>query len=95
MEFMINKITVEYNNIEIIFIQTGRSCGYGYVEFFRPEVAKIAAETMNNYLMNGRLVKGKLKHKNLIEQNFIVLQFFQQLTFHQKSNTIDTFEESK
>lgn len=36
---------------------TGRSRGYGYVEFMYPEVAKIAAETMNNYLMCGRLLK--------------------------------------
>ncbi|XP_066603325.1 MKI67 FHA domain-interacting nucleolar phosphoprotein-like [Prorops nasuta] len=37
--------------------KTGRSRSYGYVEFLRPEVAKIAAETMNNYLMFGRLLK--------------------------------------
>ncbi|XP_076246298.1 MKI67 FHA domain-interacting nucleolar phosphoprotein isoform X2 [Calliopsis andreniformis] len=36
---------------------TGRSRGYGYIEFLHPEVAKIAAETMNNYLMCGRLLK--------------------------------------
>ncbi|XP_017878357.1 MKI67 FHA domain-interacting nucleolar phosphoprotein-like [Ceratina calcarata] len=36
---------------------SGRSCGYGYVEFAVPEVAKIAAETMNNYLMCDRLLK--------------------------------------
>ncbi|KAJ3666709.1 hypothetical protein Zmor_002142 [Zophobas morio] len=30
---------------------TGNSKGYGYVEFAHPEVAKIAAETMNNYIM--------------------------------------------
>ncbi|XP_043289087.1 MKI67 FHA domain-interacting nucleolar phosphoprotein [Venturia canescens] len=37
--------------------ETGKSRGYGYVEFLNPEVAKIAAETMNNYLMCGRLLK--------------------------------------
>ncbi|XP_014203981.1 MKI67 FHA domain-interacting nucleolar phosphoprotein-like [Copidosoma floridanum] len=37
--------------------KTGKSRGYGYVEFKEPEVAKIAAETMNNYLMCGRLLK--------------------------------------
>lgn len=37
--------------------KTGKSRGYGYVEFAYPEVAKIAAETMNNYLMCGRLLK--------------------------------------
>ncbi|KOX77427.1 MKI67 FHA domain-interacting nucleolar phosphoprotein-like [Melipona quadrifasciata] len=36
---------------------TGKSRGYGYVEFMHPEVAKVAAETMNNYLMCGRLLK--------------------------------------
>lgn len=36
---------------------TGKSRGYGYVEFEHPEVAKIAADTMNNYLMCGRLLK--------------------------------------
>lgn len=30
---------------------TGNSKGYGYVEFSHPEVAKIAADTMNNYVM--------------------------------------------
>ncbi|XP_063980729.1 MKI67 FHA domain-interacting nucleolar phosphoprotein [Diachasmimorpha longicaudata] len=38
---------------------TGHSKGYGYVEFLHPEVAKIAAESMNNYLMSGRLVKAE------------------------------------
>ncbi|XP_018567312.1 MKI67 FHA domain-interacting nucleolar phosphoprotein-like [Anoplophora glabripennis] len=31
--------------------KSGNSKGFGYVEFAHPEVAKIAAETMNNYLM--------------------------------------------
>ncbi|KAK2586528.1 hypothetical protein KPH14_011420 [Odynerus spinipes] len=37
--------------------KTGTSRGYGYVEFQHTDVAKIAAETMNNYLMCGRLLK--------------------------------------
>ncbi|XP_043485085.1 MKI67 FHA domain-interacting nucleolar phosphoprotein-like [Leptopilina heterotoma] len=37
--------------------KTGKSRGYGYVEFQTPEVAKIAAETMNNYVMCGRLLR--------------------------------------
>lgn len=36
---------------------TGRSRGYGYIEFAVPGVAEVAAETMNNYLMCGRLLK--------------------------------------
>ncbi|XP_012234184.1 MKI67 FHA domain-interacting nucleolar phosphoprotein [Linepithema humile] len=39
--------------------KTGKSRGYGYVEFFHSEVAKVAAESMNNYLMCGRLLKAK------------------------------------
>ncbi|XP_012287202.1 MKI67 FHA domain-interacting nucleolar phosphoprotein-like [Orussus abietinus] len=39
--------------------KTGKSRGYGYVEFINAEVAKIAAETMNNYLMHGRLMKAE------------------------------------
>lgn len=31
--------------------RSGRSKGYAWVEFEEPEVAKIVAETMNNYLM--------------------------------------------
>jgi len=37
--------------------KTGKSRGYGYIEFLQSEVAKIAADTMNNYLMCGRLLK--------------------------------------
>lgn len=37
--------------------KTGGSKGYGFVEFECDEVAKIVAETMNNYLMGERLIK--------------------------------------
>nr|XP_019542494.2 LOW QUALITY PROTEIN: MKI67 FHA domain-interacting nucleolar phosphoprotein [Aedes albopictus] len=37
--------------------RTLRSRGYAYVEFTYREVAQIAAETMNNYLMFGKLLK--------------------------------------
>ncbi|XP_061923486.1 MKI67 FHA domain-interacting nucleolar phosphoprotein-like [Entelurus aequoreus] len=37
--------------------KTGGSKGYAFVEFDCDEVAKIVAETMNNYLMGERLVK--------------------------------------
>ncbi|KAF5903838.1 MKI67 FHA domain-interacting nucleolar phosphoprotein [Clarias magur] len=37
--------------------RTGRSKGYGFVEFDCDEVAKIVAETMDNYLMRERLIK--------------------------------------
>lgn len=38
--------------------RTGKSRGMGYVEFSNPEVAKIAAETMDNYLMFKRRIIG-------------------------------------
>lgn len=37
--------------------KTGSSKGYGFVEFECDEVAKIVAETMNNYLIGERLIK--------------------------------------
>lgn len=43
-----------------IFLQDGSSEGYAYVEFAHIEVAKIAAETMNNYLMYEECLKCKL-----------------------------------
>lgn len=38
--------------------RTGNSKGYAFVEFKEISVAKIVAETMNNYLMGKRLIKG-------------------------------------
>ncbi|XP_019632244.1 PREDICTED: MKI67 FHA domain-interacting nucleolar phosphoprotein-like [Branchiostoma belcheri] len=37
--------------------KTGGSKGYGYIEFECEEVAKVVAETMNNYLMFEKLLK--------------------------------------
>ena len=37
--------------------QTGNCKGFGFVEFECDEVAKIAAQTMNNYLMFNKLLK--------------------------------------
>lgn len=37
--------------------KTGGYKGYGYVQFFSEDVAKIAAEAMNNYLMFDKLLK--------------------------------------
>ncbi|XP_065216025.1 uncharacterized protein LOC135842473 [Planococcus citri] len=39
--------------------RTGKYRGYAFVEFMYPDVAKIAAETMNNYLMYKRVIKAK------------------------------------
>ena len=37
--------------------QTGRSRHYAFIEFKNAEVARIVAETMDNYLMFGRMLK--------------------------------------
>lgn len=37
--------------------KTGKSKGYAYIEFAHQEVAKLVAETMNNYLMFTRILK--------------------------------------
>lgn len=37
--------------------KTGKSKHYGFIEFTNMEVAKIAAEAMNNYLIFGHLLK--------------------------------------
>lgn len=42
----------------IVFQRTGKYKGYAFVEFMYPDVAKIVAETMNNYLMYKKVVKG-------------------------------------
>lgn len=41
----------------VLYLQTGGSKGYAFIEFDCDEVAKIVAETMNNYLMGERLIK--------------------------------------
>jgi len=38
-------------------LRTGNSKGYAFVEFEYPEVAKVAADTMDNYLMFQKVVK--------------------------------------
>ena len=44
------------------FFQNGESKGFAYVEFLHEEVAKIVAETMNNYLMYNCCLKCKRSH---------------------------------
>ncbi|XP_028399417.1 MKI67 FHA domain-interacting nucleolar phosphoprotein-like [Dendronephthya gigantea] len=46
--------------------KTGGSKGYAFVEFACDDVAKIVAETMNNYMMFGRLLKCNVVPKEKI-----------------------------
>lgn len=43
--------------------KTGRSRGYAFIEFQYAEVAKVVAETMNNYLLYNRLLKATYMDK--------------------------------
>ncbi|KAG7258217.1 hypothetical protein CRUP_014293 [Coryphaenoides rupestris] len=49
--------------------KTGNSKGYAFMEFECDEVAKIVAETMNNYLMRERLIKCQLMPPEKVHQN--------------------------
>ena len=40
--------------------KTGKSKHYAFIEFHYPEVAQIAAESMNNYLMFGQILVTKV-----------------------------------
>lgn len=57
-------------------LQTGASKGYGFVEFESDDVAKIVADTMNNYLFSERLLKCKYelqcKSSNM-QRKFIII----------------------
>ncbi|RXW20368.1 hypothetical protein EST38_g5477 [Candolleomyces aberdarensis] len=46
--------------------KTGKSKHYGFIEFDSESVAKIVAETMDNYLMNGHIMQCKLIPKDKV-----------------------------
>ncbi|XP_047676740.1 MKI67 FHA domain-interacting nucleolar phosphoprotein-like [Tachysurus fulvidraco] len=52
--------------------KTGRSKGYMFVEFECDEVAKIVAETMNNYLMGERLIKSNVVPPEKVHEKLFV-----------------------
>ena len=52
--------------------KTGRSKHYAFLEFASAEVAKIAAETMNNYLLFGHILKCSVVPKEQVHPNLWV-----------------------
>lgn len=46
--------------------QTGKSKHYGFIEFDSASVAKIVAETMDNYLLNGHIMQCKVIPKDKV-----------------------------
>ncbi|NXK87703.1 MK67I protein, partial [Formicarius rufipectus] len=49
--------------------QTGGSKGYGFIEFESDDVAKIVADTMNNYLFSERLLKCQFLPPEKVHEN--------------------------
>ncbi|XP_041371797.1 LOW QUALITY PROTEIN: MKI67 FHA domain-interacting nucleolar phosphoprotein-like [Gigantopelta aegis] len=50
--------------------KTGASKGYAFIEFRSEDVAKIVAETMNNYLMFEKLLKCQFVEKSIHDETF-------------------------
>jgi len=49
--------------------KTGRARGFAFIEFEFPEVAKVVAETMNNYLMHKKILVAKYLPSNEVKKN--------------------------
>ncbi|XP_025418651.1 uncharacterized RNA-binding protein C1827.05c [Sipha flava] len=49
--------------------KTGKARGFAFVEFKYPEVAKVVAETMNNYLMHKKILVAKYLPPNQVKSN--------------------------
>ena len=60
-EEQLNKYFSQFGNVTRVRLarstRSGNSKGYAFVEFEYPEVAQVAAETMDNYLMFNKIVK--------------------------------------
>lgn len=52
--------------------KTGRSKHYAFIEFSSREVAKIVAESMNNYLLFGHILKVQLLEPSQVHDNLFV-----------------------
>ncbi|NWX19288.1 MK67I protein, partial [Aegotheles bennettii] len=50
-------------------LQTGATKGYGFIEFESDDVAKIVADTMNNYLFSERLLKCQVIPPERVHEN--------------------------
>jgi len=72
-EFPMKEFLSQFGEVQRLYIsknkKTGRSRGYGFIEFLHPEVAEIVADTMNDYLMYKKKmickVLPEIKAKNL------------------------------
>lgn len=51
---------------------TGASKHFGFIEFFQPEVARIVADTMNNYLLFGHVLQCHLVAPEKLHQEMFI-----------------------
>lgn len=56
--------------------KTGAVCGYGYLEFHVPDVAKIAAQTMNGYLVKGKILKCQYVPQERVSEKMFPKQIY-------------------
>lgn len=71
--------------------RTGRSKGYAYIEFKVPEVAEIAADTMNNYIMFKHVLKSVYIPPDQQKYNF----FHKDVTFTVDENGEKSYSSAK
>ncbi|KAL7299438.1 hypothetical protein TKK_0007681 [Trichogramma kaykai] len=65
--------------------KTGKSKGYGYIEFQDPAVAEVTAKTMNGYYMCGRNLKARYIPSENVHKGFFSGKAWSE-TFHPKIN---------
>lgn len=71
--------------------RSGRSKGYAYIEFKVPEVAQIAADTMNNYIMFKHVLKTAYIPPEKQTFNF----FCKDVTFTTDANGVRSYSSAK
>jgi nucleolar protein 15 len=81
-------------------IKSGNHKGYGFIEFENIEVAKIAADTMNNYLMFNKILKCHIIPREKLNKNTFKnskKSFFVKMasTLRKKFNATKTKEQFK
>mmetsp|Transcript_24240 Transcript_24240/g.95441 ORF Transcript_24240/g.95441 Transcript_24240/m.95441 type:complete len:101 (-) Transcript_24240:3035-3337(-) len=64
----------QYGKVERVKLsrskKTGRSKGYGFIEFESNSVASIAAQSMNGYLMFGQVLDVHVVEPEKVQENF-------------------------
>lgn len=87
-----------------IYFQSGRSKGYGFIEFENAKDARIAVKTMDKYLFHERILTCKILEKEKIHENLwknaggnfdVGLVYRHARTVANKNQTEENFSKSK